>query len=316
MSASVTSQKPREVVRARPPFSKYKELVTTIGRLVLGNIQHKNLVNRKEAEARRNKIARGEADAVVIACSDARLPVLDSDKTAVFVRVAGNVVSYKAVEKALSMLKKDGLVVVLGHCACGAVKEHNSWVAKGKGSTGVACMDKLLNAVKGASPEENVKEQVALLKEKHPSLAVVGAVYDWNSGKIKEVAGTPSALWEDLKAAWVRYHLTHTNPEELKSQTPHSIAIVPLDLPFSPHRIFSAGQNQIFTVSCEGKIGDCAMASILYAVEHLNTKHIILLAGESALLDQWEEQLRGLEVVITKALYKEDGGVELIRCVE
>ena len=111
-----------------------------------------NLVHRLRLEesgtsprARQERIDAREADYLVICCSDARNPTLDSEEDGVELvglqnRVAGNVIPTKGVsldeiKEAASKVKEGGLVLVSAHCNCGAVGEHVKWKNAGMGDT-------------------------------------------------------------------------------------------------------------------------------------------------------------------------------------
>ena len=78
-------------------------------------------------------------------------------------------------------------------------------------------------------------------------------------------------------------------------------------MPFSVDTVFSAEPNEIFsTTGSEGGLDHYDEASVLYAAEHLGTKHIAFVAPLSdkepmkKLFDKWEADLRSMPQVAEK----------------
>lgn len=168
--------------------------------------------------ASRVRLKDGQApDAVVLGCSDSRVPpeqVFDQGLGKVFtVRVAGNVLDDDAIASFEYAVTKLGtrLLVILGHESCGAVSEALGTPA-GK-SAGSPSLDQLLSQIRGnlknaPAPAESgvgtpglheaVRENVAavarslvrrsaIIREAVASgrVRVVQAVYDLASGKVE-----------------------------------------------------------------------------------------------------------------------------------
>ena len=178
--------------------------------LLEGNLRFANdqLQHPHQDAARRAEVLAGQSPfAVVVTCSDSRLPpevIFDQGIGDVFVvRTAGNVlddIALGSIEYAVEHLKTP-LVLVLGHQSCGAVtavaqggelaghmadiaKEIEPAVAKAKGQPG----DLVENAI-----DENIRAVVERLKTSEPILAgfvksgalkIAGARYDLDSGKV------------------------------------------------------------------------------------------------------------------------------------
>ncbi len=304
-----------------------------------------NLVHRLRLEesgtsprARQERIDAREADYLVICCSDARNPTLDSEEDGVELvglqnRVAGNVIPTKGVsldeiKEAASKVKEGGLVLVSAHCNCGAVGEHVKWKNAGMGDTGSEPLNTLLKAVAGETPHENATAQLERLKEIVGEDKKTGAVlYDWEQGTVEILSSEPSGLTETLKSKWTLWHQEsdqdgHLGERLSETQKPHTIAVAANDLPFSVDTIFGARQNEIFsTTGSEGGLDHFDEASVLYAVEHLGSKHIAFVAqGDNAqkMFEKWEADLRTMgsvaekldsgALVITRMVYNLDTG--------
>jgi carbonic anhydrase len=184
-----------------------KELLDGNTRFVEGKPASKDL-----GDARRHELAGGQhPKAVVLSCSDSRVPpehLFDQGLGDLFVvRLAGNVpepAAIGSVEYAVEHLGV-GLVVVLGHHACGAVK---AAIAGGKpeGNIGVIVKDiapavatarktgKSGAALEDAAVHENARRAAAALTEKSPvlkqlakqgKLEIKVAVYDLETGTLE-----------------------------------------------------------------------------------------------------------------------------------
>jgi carbonic anhydrase len=310
-----------------------------------------NLVHRLRLQgsgttpkARQARIEANDADYLVIACSDARNPTLDSEEDGAELvglqnRVAGNViptegVSLDEIKEAAARVKKGGLVLISAHVHCGAVGEYVKWKKAGMGDTGSEPLNTLLHAVGGENPHENAAAQLERLKDFVGEDKNVGVLYyDWESGKVDVLCNEPSGLAEALQSKWALWHKEadtdgHLGERLSKTQKPHSIVIGSNNLPFSVDTIFAAKQNEIFsTTGSEGGLDHFDEASVLYAVEHLGTKHIAFVAhGPNAqeMFDKWEADLRTMgsvaqrldsgELVITRKLYDlETGATETLQ---
>lgn len=272
-------------------------------------------------EERYNKIMAGEADYVVITCSDARMPTLDSESDAskligVQIRVAGNVipeegVSREEIKEAVSRVKKGGLVIIEGHCSCGAVGECVKWISGGKQDTGSKPLNSLLKAISGTTPEENASGQYNKLNEiVGPDRKTAAVVYDWNSGKVEILASENPELTELLKSKWERFHQEANSEGDLgarlsATQNPHAIVVLSNDMPFSADTICDTSQNELFaTTGSENGLDDFDSASVLYAAEHLGPKHISLIApkkeGADKMFEKWISDLRSMPQVAEK----------------
>jgi len=171
----------------------------------------------------RRDLARGQQPfAVVIGCSDSRVPVemvFDQGLGDLFViRVAGNIVAQSQVDSVEFAVEALGapLVVVLGHSDCGAVRATLDALDAGGGEGRPALpgiVERIRPAVEalhrdraGADPSQlvaravraNILASVAALQTASPilaqrlgsgALAVVGAEYELASGRVDFLEG-------------------------------------------------------------------------------------------------------------------------------
>lgn len=270
--------------------------------------------------ARMERIRSGQADYLVIACSDARIMQLDSEEdqlVGVQIRVAGNVIprkgtpSFDEIREAVGRLREDGIVIIEGHIHCGAVNERVKWVEGGMKPTGSTPLDNLLHEVFGSNPTDNAVGQLTKAREQLPlhNIASGAVLYNWETGDIDILGANHSPVLEMLVDSWKHRHsqiaANDNLAEELKKQKPHAIAVGEVGLPYSLMTIMRAKQNEVFSTSgSEGGLDDIDEASILYAVEHLGVRHIpFISAGPiedegriGAMFDKWEADLRGMAV--------------------
>ena len=299
--------------------------------ILAGNAEHVLALKNspKTPRERHVQIINGEADYLVVGCSDSRILRLDSEKdnlVGTFIRIAGNVVpkkgtpSFYEMKEAVSMVRKDGAIIFEGHDGgpgCGAVNERVKWIESGMPHTGSKPLDTLLHCVFGESPEQNAVAQLTVGREtlgigERPSAAII---YDWDHSKhghdepIHIVSANHSEIIEILRDNWNRKHASAKEEgnlgKKLQNQRPHAIAVGSFDLPFSVGTILHADQNEVFsTTGSDQGLDDLDMASILYAIEHLHIRHIPFIAPASSgeekkprqMFDLWEKQLRGMEV--------------------
>jgi carbonic anhydrase len=305
--------------------------------LLMGNHEHTIRLEETGASplARHESILEGKADYLVIACSDARIPRLDSEEDKLIgiqVRIAGNVVpkkgtpSFQEISDAVSMVRPDGLIVVEGHCKCGACAERVKWVEKGMPDTGSRELNNLLHEVFGANPEENAMAQITKARETIPTSdrATGAVVYDWEKGGIQIVSANHSPIMELLVESWNHRHTEAFEEgklaERLSKHKPHAIAVGTSDLPYSLATITRAKQNEVFsTTGSESGLDDMDKASILYAVEHLGVRHIPFVAPGGikdekklkAMFDKWESQILDMSVNSHKPIKELMGKGEL-----
>lgn len=178
-------------------------------RFAAGTVQHPT-----QSAERRTEVAAGQHPfAIVVSCSDSRVPpelVFDQGLGDLFVvRTAGQVVDSVALGSIEFAVAKLGAraIVVLGHERCGAVQAalERTPVA---GSIG-AVVAPIIPAVGGpakATPEtmdvavsSNVRAIAQHIRTASPvlaplfedgSLAIAGAVYDLDSGKVEKLTAT------------------------------------------------------------------------------------------------------------------------------
>ena len=187
-------------------------------RLQKGNrrfVEGKNDIAKSIGEARRAELLGGQTPfAVVLACSDARVPVeliFDQGLGELFViRVAGNVVAPSqvgSIEYAVSELGTK-LVVVLGHSNCGAVKAALAAITHDDAARSPSikaivdrirpAIEPLLDTAQGATlpgaVRANVRQSVEQLRGgsdileqliANDGLNVVGATYSIETGKVR-----------------------------------------------------------------------------------------------------------------------------------
>ena len=189
------------------PDAVLKELQAGNARFVGGKPKHPDA-----SRARRAELAKGQhPKAAVLGCADSRVPpelVFDEGLGDLFVvRVAGNVadpVDVGSIEYAVEHLGV-GLVVVLGHHSCGAVKATADAGGKAEGNIG-AIVSEIAPAVEQAkaSPGKeglvddavhvNARRTAGALVERSPVLKkaveekkvkIVAAVYDLKTGQVE-----------------------------------------------------------------------------------------------------------------------------------
>jgi carbonic anhydrase len=189
------------------PDAVLKQLEEGNARFVAGKPKHPNA-----SPARRGELAKGQhPKAAILGCADSRVPpelVFDEGLGDLFVvRVAGNVadpIDVGSVEYSVEHLGV-GLVVVLGHHSCGAVKATVESGGKADGNIGaiVAEIAPAVEQAKAAPGKEgivddsvhaNAKRTAAALVERSPilkkaveekKLKIVAAIYDLGSGKVE-----------------------------------------------------------------------------------------------------------------------------------
>lgn len=208
--AADQSSSTRSIV-ARNPDEMLKELVEGNERFVAGKVE-----NPRRSPTDFRALADAQyPEAVIVACSDSRVPpelLFDTGVGDLFViRVAGNVVNGAGVpvkgsiEYAIAELHVP-LIVVLGHTSCGAVKAavkhlHDKDSLPGSIDGLVELIKPAARKAKGETGDvydntvrENVKAGVQKLKTLDPIIApevkagkvkVVGGVYDLKTGKVE-----------------------------------------------------------------------------------------------------------------------------------
>ena len=168
----------------------------------------------RSATAGRTAMQEHHPSVAVLACSDARVPpsvVFDQPAGELFVvRIAGNTASTTAIaslEYAVAHLGV-GLIVVLGHTHCGAVRAAADGVCSGVLSPVVGPICELVRDHPEANPTEleamNVAHTVEVLKQAGGAitaehldgrLSIEGAVFDLDSGELRPVSpATPQPI--------------------------------------------------------------------------------------------------------------------------
>lgn len=189
-----------------PPETVLKMLQAGNARFVSGKLRHPHA-----SAQRRGQLTQGQhPKAAILGCADSRVPpelVFDEGLGDLFVvRVAGNVadsVDVGSIEYAVEHLGV-GLVVVLGHHSCGAVKATADAGGKAEGNIG-AIVSEIAPAVEQAraapgkeglvddAVHVNARRTAAALVERSPVLKqaveekkvrIVAAVYDLATGKV------------------------------------------------------------------------------------------------------------------------------------
>ena len=191
-------------------------------RFVAGHSRLESLLH----QTRRDELVAGQTPfAVVIGCSDSRVPVelvFDQGLGDLFViRVAGNVVAPSQIGSVEFAAEQFGcqLVVVLGHTGCGAVQATLDELRRPSGRRSPnlsSIVDRIRPAVEALLATELVRDDPALAREavrsnvrfaagglRHGSailerltgagaLVVVGAEYDLQTGVVEFFEGDPS----------------------------------------------------------------------------------------------------------------------------
>jgi carbonic anhydrase len=195
-----------------------KSPVDALKRLRKGNrrfVTGKNDIARSIGEARRAELIEGQTPfAVILACSDSRVPVeliFDQGLGELFViRVAGNIVAPSQVDSIEYAATELGtpLVVVLGHSNCGAV-EATLREMRRKQASSSPHLRSIVNRIRPAvepllgEPDDvtlrkavlaNVKQSVEQLRHgsetlkaliENRDLTIVGAKYSIETGEVR-----------------------------------------------------------------------------------------------------------------------------------
>jgi carbonic anhydrase len=207
LSAASSDRVEHGEVAGPAPAVVLKELEAGNARFVAGKPRHPNA-----STARRKELGNGQhPKAAILGCADSRVPpelVFDEGLGDLFVvRVAGNVadpVNVGSLEYAVEHLGV-GLIVVLGHHRCGAVRAAAEAGGHAAGNIG-AIVSEIAPAVeqaKASPPREgllddaahlNARRAAAALAERSPilekrvadgKLRIAVAVYDVQSGKVE-----------------------------------------------------------------------------------------------------------------------------------
>ncbi|MBI5228308.1 hypothetical protein HY988_06975 [Candidatus Micrarchaeota archaeon] len=298
-------------------------------------------------QVRRNILADPESrlvDYVVVACSDARIPRLDSEKdnlVGIHIRTAGNYLSVTSreefikIKQAVSNLRPNGVLIFLGHHDCGAVKELVKWLRAdesggklAKPPTGSLAMDHLMKEMSGLSPSNNELNQRkrAVKRLGLGGDQVVAALnYDWEKGGFEIIKAKSSERltlivdhWNELatiaKGELEKQKLTLS--ALLAKQRPHAIVVGTPDLPYSLGTIMQSEQNEIFSVTATSRgLDKTDLASIIYSLSH-GVSHIALTTPGlrrdektiQKLFKKWKAELRQSLKEIPELLDKFDSG--------
>lgn len=184
-----------------------------LNRLIAGNQRYVNdhlLHPDRNTERREAVRAQQEPFAIILGCSDSRVPpeiIFDQGVGDLFVvRVAGNVVGPIAMESLVFSLKylHSSLIIVLGHARCGAVtavlkgdtadienisRRINPVIQNRKEQTPDCCFPDLLDLC----IRDNIKNIVEEIRNtplisqyvKERKVDVVGGYYDLSTGKVE-----------------------------------------------------------------------------------------------------------------------------------
>lgn len=195
-----------------------KSAADALKRLRKGNrrfVTGRNNIAKSIGEARRAELIEGQTPfAVILACSDSRVPVeliFDQGLGELFViRVAGNIVAPSQVDSIEYAATELGtpLVVVLGHSNCGAVEATLREMRREQASSSPhlrSIVDRIRPAVEPllGEPDDvtlrkavlaNVRQSVEQLRRSSPTLkkligsgelTIVGAKYSIESGEVR-----------------------------------------------------------------------------------------------------------------------------------
>ncbi len=287
--------------------------------LLEGN--HLHVQQLREARApnppqRYARIEKSEADGLVIGCSDARVPALDSESPSspllVAFRIAGNVLpkegtkAFEDVRYALSLVKEGGTVTFVCHCNCGAVAAKADFdTAKKRGEHPHAPPEigALFERVHGTTPADNACKQLEVFKAVFAKeiavkkLEVATVEYSWHAKEFMLVEGPKQGQNRLLVDQWNTMHqkVREERPklaEEIAKQTPHAIVVAPPTLPYSIATMFKAEQNELFaTNGTKDGLDVLDKASILYALEHLHARHVVFVAPGTSVSDSAIKQM-------------------------
>lgn len=290
-------------------------------------IMHGNLEHVAElkgapmtAHQRYLKIIAGEADYLIVRCSDARVHKTDAETDTligIHIYIAGNIIpgkktaSQEEISQVASLVRSEGVCLDEAHCHCGAVNERVKWVEGGMKPTGSDSLDSLLHEVMGPTPMDNAHAQLVKLRNLPGigSRATGALFYDWETGQVSITDAGPSPVTQLLVDLFNKRHhdadADHHLAERLAKQKPHAIIVGSNLLPFSINTITHAEQNEIFQTTGSGNgLDEFDEGSVLYAIEHLGVRHIPFVAPGTkanepvvmAMFDQWEADLRAMMV--------------------
>lgn len=214
-ATSATSSSPSPSPRPTTPAAAFARLMDGNGRWVSGNLQHPD----RDPTRRQLVAQQQEPFGAVLSCIDSRVPpelLFDTGLGDLYVMRTGGQAVGPVVTGSVEygpMTSGTPLVVVLGHQRCGAVRAAYEALHDGKPLPGnLQAIVKALRpayeqAVRegGADPVETMtraqvkltagalrsNEDLASLVRKG-SLAVVGAYYSLDTGKVEVLGGTPS----------------------------------------------------------------------------------------------------------------------------
>ncbi|MFI2206705.1 carbonic anhydrase [Streptomyces sp. NPDC020192] len=201
--------------RPTTPAAAFARLMDGNGRWVSGNLQHPD----RDPDRRQLVAQEQEPFGAVLSCIDSRVPpelLFDTGLGDLYVMRTGGQAVGPVVTGSVEygpMTSGTPLVVVLGHQRCGAVKAAYQSLRDGKPLTGT--LQAIVTALRpayeqavregGADPVETMARAQAKLTTnalrsnadlaplvRKGSLAVVGAYYSLDTGKVEVLAGPPS----------------------------------------------------------------------------------------------------------------------------
>jgi len=283
---------------------------------------------------------------LLLVCADARMGgMFDFDDFATrgiaVVYVAGNVSGILAspgVKDVFRRMDADSSVVIVGHAKCGAVhcaaERHNYRQHRNISS--------LLRLVRPEGELENLQAQAQALRDSAIFRSVAGkarirvltAFVDISKKEpsICVIGGdAPADADRELIERMEKRFMDRNRKQDLSQQQfAHAVVISGPSLPYDPREIFSADANEIFCVSAGdfgghahkgaltgpeigslemaaiGLLDQSAVASAEYSVAKNDTRHILLLHSDLAVIDAWEEELLKKSRMISGALIAGD----------
>ncbi|MBN1170180.1 hypothetical protein JXA56_04085 [Candidatus Micrarchaeota archaeon] len=297
--------------RTRREFALKHEEAKSL--LLEGNAKHTERLASLNVspKSRYEKIEAGEADYLLLQCSDSRVMPPDSEDEKMVglqLRVAGNLVprdgaSREETREVASLVRPGGVIAVEAHCHCGAVNAHVEWEKGGRADTGIPDLNVLLNDVHGNDPITNLMLQGGLAATLTTNQYLALIYYDWEKCRV-DIHSNGSvpivrALKQNIES---RQRLADDGGlvARLATQAPATIAVAYHKLPFSPNTIFRAEQGEIFsTTGSEGGLDKHDRASLLYSVEHCHSNHLAFIApaikSTKAMFDKWEHDIRQMQ---------------------
>lgn len=272
-----------------------------------------------------------------------------SKKGVATVYVAGNVsdiLHSPAIKEVLSRMAKDSSIIIMGHACCGAVaaashkKSLSQDIGKNRNLLGlvehVHSKDELSNLVWQQEKLSGSKEFLKLQKEKGVRLLTAFADIEKKGEQQVGLIDGSQASKEDIsliESMNANFREKNAQHDLSQKQFVYATVISSPSLQFDAREIFDCKANEIFVVSAGdygakaqrgevppeavasaemaqlGMLDQKSIGSIEYSVEHVKSRHIVLLHTNAEVANQWEADLLQKSRILTDALVR--GEIEI-----